>query len=167
MPIWSYLGLRKLSSEGLCIQSWFKGWKSFHTFAKNADVFYDIVDFFCALKHCSELSKFRTGLNPGNEARPINPFPSFIFWLSFHFSRGQNRSFFAAKKQTETLATQVISDVPLLSEIFRWNNSTQKAVFRFYILPSLVIRNLSVNGPRSNPLPSCLYDVSHFWQKKR
>ena len=88
MPIWSYLGLPKLSSERLCIQSWFKGWKSFYTFAKNADVFYDIVDFFCALKHCSELNKscsrllllkITTGLNPGNEARPINPFPSFIF----------------------------------------------------------------------------------------
>ena len=25
------------------------------------------------------------------------PPPSFIFWLSFHFSRGQNRSFFAPK----------------------------------------------------------------------
>ena len=64
------------------------------------------LTFFCALKHCSELSKYcsrllllkiRTGLNPGNEARPINPFPSFIFWLSFHFSRCQNRSFFAPK----------------------------------------------------------------------
>ena len=88
MPIWSYLGLRKLSSERLYIQSWFKGWKSFYTSAKNADVFYDIVDFFCALKHCSELSisfssmlllKIRTGLNPGNEARPINPFPIPLF----------------------------------------------------------------------------------------
>ena len=26
-----------------------------------------------------------------------SPPPSFIFWLSFHFSRGQNRSFFAPK----------------------------------------------------------------------
>ena len=28
---------------------------------------------------------------------PPPPPPSFIFWLSFHFSRGQNRSFFAPK----------------------------------------------------------------------
>ena len=90
MPIWSYLGLPKLSSERLCIQSWFKGWKSFYTFAKNADVLYDIVDFFCALKHCSELSKscsrllllkITTGLNPGNEARHIKPFPSYFLAL--------------------------------------------------------------------------------------
>ena len=70
------------------------------------------LTFFCALKHCSELSKscsrllllkIRTGLNPGNEARPINPFPSFIFWLSFHFSRCQNRSFFAPKSKRKRL----------------------------------------------------------------
>ena len=161
MPIWSYLGLPKLSSERLCIQSWFKGWKSFYTFAKNADVLYDIVDFFCALKHCSELSKscsrllllkITTGLNPGNEARPINPFPLSFFGSRF-ISRAAKTGLSLLRKQTETLATQVISDVPLLSEIFRWNNSTQKAVFHFNILSNRVIRNLSVNGLKSNPSP--------------
>ena len=139
--------------------------KIFLYIRKNADVFYDIVDFFCALKHCSELSKscsrllllkITTGLNPGNEARPINPFPSFIFWLSFHFSRCQNQSFFAPKANGNACYAGyflVISYVPLLSEIFRWNNSTQKAVFHFNILSNRVIRNLSVNGPRSNLLP--------------
>ena len=29
---------------------------------------------------------------------PPPPPPSFIFWLSFHFSRGQNRTFFAPKQ---------------------------------------------------------------------
>ena len=52
------------------------------------------LTFFCALKHCSELSKscsrllllkIRTGLNPGNEARPINPFPSSGAYALFHF----------------------------------------------------------------------------------
>ena len=40
------------------------------------------------------------------------PPPSFIFWLSFHFSRGQNRPFFAPKPgQMETLATQAKGDM--------------------------------------------------------
>ena len=36
------------------------------------------------------------------------PPPSFIFWLSFHFSRGQNRSRSFLRNQMETLATQAI-----------------------------------------------------------
>ena len=161
MPIWSCLGLRKLSSERLCIQSWFKGWKSLYTFAKNADVFYDIVDFLSALKHCSELSKscsrllllkIRTGLNPGNEAR-LSTHSHLLFFGSRFISRAAKTGLSLLRKQTETLATQVISDVPLLPEIFRWNDSTQKAVFHFNILSNRVIRNLSVNGLKSNPSP--------------
>ena len=42
-----------------------------------------------------------------------SPPPSFIFWLSFHFSRGQNRSLSLLRNQTETLATQAsrIADI--------------------------------------------------------
>ena len=44
---------------------------------------------------------------------PPSPPPSFIFWLSFHFSRGQNRSLSLLRNQTETLATQAsrIADI--------------------------------------------------------
>ena len=38
-----------------------------------------------------------------------SPPPSFIFWLSFHFSRGQNRSFFAPKPMETLSSTQAIS----------------------------------------------------------
>ena len=85
MPIWYHLGPRKLSSERLCIQSWFKGWKSFYKFAKNADFFYDIVDFFVLsniaqssanlVRGCSCSNSGQT-LIPRNEARPINPLKS-------------------------------------------------------------------------------------------
>jgi len=44
---------------------------------------------------------------------------SFIFWLSFHFSRGQNRSFFAPKPgQMETLATQAMIKVAIKLILF-------------------------------------------------
>ena len=165
MPIWSYLGLRKLSRERLCIQSWFKGWKSFYKFANNADFFYDIVDFFVLsntaqssanlVRGCS-CSKSGQTLIPGNEARPINPninpFP-LSFFASCFISRAAKTGLSLLRNQTETLAAQVISDVPLLLEIFRWNNSTQKAVFHFNILSNRVIRNLSVNSLKSNPSP--------------
>ena len=141
MPIWSYLGLPKLSSERLCIQSWFKGWKSFYKFAKNADFFYDIVDFFVLsniaqssanlVRGCSSSNSGQT-LIPGNEARSINPFP-LSFFASCFISRAAKTGLSLLRNQTETLVAQVISDVPLLPEIFRWNNSTQKAVFHFNI----------------------------------
>ena len=76
-----------------------------------------------------------------------------LFFGSRFISRAAKTGLSLLRKQTETLATQVISDVPLLSEIFRWNNSTQKAVFHFNILSNRVIRNLSVNGLKSNPSP--------------
>ena len=156
MPIWSYLGLRKLSSERLCIQSWFKGWKSFYKFAKNADFFYDIVDFFVLsniaqssanlVRGCS-CSKSGLGTRLG-----LSTHSTLSFFASCFISRAAKTGLSLLRNQTETLAAQVISNVPLLPEIFRWNDSTQKAVFHFNILSNRVIRNLSVNGPRSNPL---------------
>ena len=159
MPIWSYLGLPKLSSERLCIQSWFKGWKSFYTFAKMRTFSMISLTFFVLsniaqssanlVRGCS-CSKSGQTLIPGNEARPINPFP-LSFFASCFISRAAKTGLSLLRNQTETLAALVISDVPLLLEIFRWNDSTQKAVFHFNILSNRVIRNLSVNGPRSNP----------------
>ena len=101
------------------------------------------------VRGCS-CSKSGQTLIPGNEARPINPFP-LSFFASCFISRAAKTGLSLLRNQTETLAAQVISDVPLLPEIFRWNDSTQKAVFHFNILSNRVIRNLSVNGPRSNP----------------
>ena len=103
------------------------------------------------------LLKIRTGLNPGNEARPINPLiiphSPLSFFGSRFISRAARTGLSLLRKQTETLVKQVISDVPLLPEIFRSNDSTQKAVLYFNIPSNRVIRDLSVNGPSSNLLP--------------
>ena len=83
------------------------------------------------VRGCS-CSKSGQTLIPGNEARPINPFP-LSFFASCFISRAAKTGLSLLRNQPETLAAQVISDVPLLPEIFRWNNSTQKAVFHFNI----------------------------------
>ena len=49
---------------------------------------------------------------------PLPPPPTFIFWLLFHFSRGQNRESRSClsllRNQTETLATQANCDLNIV-----------------------------------------------------
>ena len=131
MTVWSYLDLGKLSSERLCIQSWVKGWKSFYTFANNADVFYDIVDFFVLSNIAQSSANSGQAWTLGTRLG-LSTHSHLLFVGSRFISRAAKTSLSLLRKQTETLATQVISDVPLLSEIFRWSNSTQKAVFHTF-----------------------------------
>ena len=75
-------------------------WQKMRTFSMISLTFFVLSNLAQSssnlVRGCS-CSKSGQTLIPGNEARPINPFPSFIFWLSFNFSRCQNRSFFAPK----------------------------------------------------------------------